>query len=108
MTTEQQEITAKDDVSSRSDDDKAGRGDDISSSSEDDKVAKKEDPLMNASDVINSMRSAIEDSLRNIEPPMPFFQRPKQRQHWGDTQVRGFDHFLSPLFLLLFRDVFLN
>ena len=85
--TEEPEITAKDDVSSKSEDDKGGLQIPNNGEIQDKGDLKKEDPLMNASDVINSMRSAIEDSLRNIDPPMPFFQRPMQRQHWGDVQV---------------------
>lgn len=46
-----------------------------------------EDPLMNASNVVNSMRHAIEDSIRNLEPPMPYYTHPKQRQIWGEAQV---------------------
>ena len=42
--------------------------------------------IMDASDIIHSMRSAMEQQLRNLEPPMPFFTKPKQRQHWGDVQ----------------------
>lgn len=93
------EITAQDDVSSdsnkgseekkaaadNSDDDDSKEGNHVGDNNM--------DALMNASDVITSMRTAIEDSIRNIatiEPPMPFFSRPKQRQHWGDIQVRRF------------------
>ena len=42
--------------------------------------------LMDASAIINSMRSVVEDQLRNLEPPMPLFTRPRQRQEWGDIQ----------------------
>lgn len=88
---EEVEITAKDDVSSKSDEDKAGVDNAKyirDGESEEKGDVRQEDPLMNASDVINSMRSAIEESIRNIEPPMPLFRRPMQRQHWGDVQVR--------------------
>lgn len=42
------------------------------------------DSLMDASDnIMTSLRTAVE----SIEPPMPFFTRPKQRQRWEDIQV---------------------
>ena len=44
------------------------------------------DKIMDASAIINSMRSAVGESLRNLEPPMPLFTKPRQRQHWGDVQ----------------------
>jgi hypothetical protein len=75
-------ITAKDDVSQEQEDD----DNDNNNGNNIQPDKKKEDPLMNASDVIQSVRTAIEEKLKNIEPPMPAFRRPMQRQHWGDVQ----------------------
>ena len=78
-------ISAKDDVSPTTSTDEKIKV--VEDSDDDvDKKLMKEDSLMNASDMVNSMRSAIEERLRNIEPPMPLYARPKQRQHWGDIQ----------------------
>lgn len=51
---------------------------------DDDKVVM--DKIMDASNIIQSMRSAVGDQLRHLEPPMPLFTRPRQRQEWGDVQ----------------------
>ncbi|CAB9525412.1 expressed unknown protein [Seminavis robusta] len=43
--------------------------------------------LMDASDTLTSMRTVIEEQMKQIQPPMPLYTRPLQRQHWGDVQV---------------------
>ena len=44
---------------------------------------------VSAHELIHSMRATLEGHMKQINP-MPIYNRPLQRQAWGDTQVSWF------------------